>query len=113
VFGYYEYRLDLGLVNDLPVAKEYTSDTVWSAGAEYVMLSRKQIMVTACKMDLEMEEIRATMQRCRDEYLSSGFNHTKPRNIRLHIRVRINNSRIKKTEVFSKLQILNSNLQIK
>jgi hypothetical protein len=38
VFGYYEYRLDLGL-NDLPVAKEYTSDTVWSAGAEY-MLSR-------------------------------------------------------------------------
>ncbi|PKH66367.1 copper oxidase [Flavobacterium sp. ALD4] len=39
VFGYYEYRLDLGLVNDLPVAKEYTSDTVCSAGAEY-MLSR-------------------------------------------------------------------------
>jgi CopA family copper-resistance protein len=39
VFGYYEYRLDLGLVNALPVAKEYTSDTVWSAGAEY-MLSR-------------------------------------------------------------------------
>jgi hypothetical protein len=35
VFGYYEYRLDLGLVND--VAK-YTSDTVWSAGAD--MLSR-------------------------------------------------------------------------
>jgi hypothetical protein len=23
VFGYYEYRLDLGLVNDLPVAKVY------------------------------------------------------------------------------------------
>jgi hypothetical protein len=39
VFGYYEYRLDLGLVNNLPVSKEYTSDTVWSAGAEY-MLSR-------------------------------------------------------------------------
>ena len=39
VFGYYEYRLDLGLVNALPVAKEYTSDAVWSAGAEY-MLSR-------------------------------------------------------------------------
>jgi hypothetical protein len=39
VFGYYEYKLDLGLVNALPVAKEYTSDTVWSAGAEY-MLSR-------------------------------------------------------------------------
>jgi hypothetical protein len=38
VFGYYEYRLDLGLVNDLLWLKEYTSDTVWF-GAEY-MLSR-------------------------------------------------------------------------
>jgi hypothetical protein len=38
VFGYYEYRLDLGLVNDLPVAKEYTRHRL-SAGAEY-MLSR-------------------------------------------------------------------------
>ncbi|MEZ7497503.1 multicopper oxidase domain-containing protein [Flavobacterium sp. Arc3] len=36
VFGYYEYKLDLGLVNDLPVAKDYTSDTVWSAGVEYM-----------------------------------------------------------------------------
>jgi len=39
VFGYYEYKLDLGLVNNLPLGKDYTSDTVWSTGAEY-MLSR-------------------------------------------------------------------------
>ena len=39
VFGYYEYQLDLGLVNNLPVNKDYLSETVWNAGAEY-MLSR-------------------------------------------------------------------------
>ena len=39
IFGYYEYKLDLGLVNNLPVGKAYSSDTVWSTGAEY-MLSR-------------------------------------------------------------------------
>jgi len=37
IFGYYEYQFDLGIVNDLP--KNYESETVWSAGAEY-MLSR-------------------------------------------------------------------------
>jgi hypothetical protein len=37
VFGYYEYRLDLGLVNDLPV-RVYIRHRL-SAGAEY-MLSR-------------------------------------------------------------------------
>lgn len=39
VFGYYEYQIDLGIVNDLPITKDFTSETVWSAGAEY-MLSR-------------------------------------------------------------------------
>jgi len=39
VFGYYEYQIDLGFVNDLPMGKDYTSETVWSVGAEY-MLSR-------------------------------------------------------------------------
>ncbi|MDO7171127.1 multicopper oxidase domain-containing protein [Mariniflexile sp. AS56] len=39
VFGYYEYKIDLGWVNTLPINTDYTSDTVWSAGAEY-MLSR-------------------------------------------------------------------------
>ena len=39
VFGYYEYQIDLGFVNDLPINKDFTSETVWSTGAEY-MLSR-------------------------------------------------------------------------
>ena len=39
VFGYYEYQLDLGIVNTLPTNKDYLSETVWNAGAEY-MLSR-------------------------------------------------------------------------
>ncbi|MEZ7505246.1 multicopper oxidase domain-containing protein [Flavobacterium sp. Arc2] len=44
VFGYYEYKLDLGLVNDLPVAKDYTSDTVWSAGVEYMFSKNVSVM---------------------------------------------------------------------
>ncbi|WP_456423665.1 multicopper oxidase domain-containing protein [Lutibacter sp.] len=39
IFGYYEYQIDLGIVNSLPINKNYISETVWSAGAEY-MLSR-------------------------------------------------------------------------
>jgi len=39
IFGYYEYQIDLGIVNNLPTNKDYVSETVWSAGAEY-MLSR-------------------------------------------------------------------------
>lgn len=39
IFGYYEYQLDLGIVNNLPSNKDYLSETVWSVGAEY-MLSR-------------------------------------------------------------------------
>tara|TARA_R110002074_G_scaffold83968_1_gene186572 strand:+ start:576 stop:3101 length:2526 start_codon:yes stop_codon:yes gene_type:complete len=39
IFGYYEYQIDLGFVDDLPMNKDFTSETVWSTGAEY-MLSR-------------------------------------------------------------------------
>ncbi len=39
IFGYYEYQFDLGLVNDFSVGVNYEPETVWSAGAEY-MLSR-------------------------------------------------------------------------
>ena len=39
LFGYYEYQIDFGFVDDLPMNKDFTSETVWSAGAEY-MLSR-------------------------------------------------------------------------
>lgn len=37
VFGYYEYQIDLGIVNNLPTNKDYLSETVWSAGAEYML----------------------------------------------------------------------------
>ncbi len=39
IFGYYEYQIDLGIINDLPNNKDYLSDIVWNAGAEY-MISR-------------------------------------------------------------------------
>lgn len=31
VIGYYEIQIVLGIVHDLPVDKEFTSETVWSA----------------------------------------------------------------------------------
>ncbi|MGB3343535.1 MAG: multicopper oxidase domain-containing protein [Aequorivita sp.] len=36
-FGYYEYRMDLGLVNNLPNNKSFTSESVWSTGLEYFL----------------------------------------------------------------------------
>jgi len=39
IFGYYEYQIDLGIVNNLPANINSVSETVWSVGAEY-MLSR-------------------------------------------------------------------------
>lgn len=44
VFGYYEYQIDLGVVNQLPVNKDFTSETVWSAGAEYFLSRNVSIM---------------------------------------------------------------------
>ncbi|ADV51150.1 multicopper oxidase type 3 [Cellulophaga algicola DSM 14237] len=46
VFGYYEYQIDLGIVNNLPINKDFTSETVWSAGAEY-MLSRNLSLIAS------------------------------------------------------------------
>ena len=37
VSGYYEYQMDFGLINDLPAGRDYTSETVWSAGGEYMV----------------------------------------------------------------------------
>jgi hypothetical protein len=37
IFGYYEYQIDLGLVNNLPINKNFSSETVWSAGAAYFL----------------------------------------------------------------------------
>jgi CopA family copper-resistance protein len=39
VFGYYEYLMDFGWVNNLPINKTFLPEKVWYAGAEY-MLSR-------------------------------------------------------------------------
>tara|TARA_R110000868_G_C10930810_1_gene766373 strand:- start:176 stop:2674 length:2499 start_codon:yes stop_codon:yes gene_type:complete len=44
VFGYYEYQIDLGIVNNLPVNKDFTSETVWSAGAEYFLSRNISLM---------------------------------------------------------------------
>jgi len=37
VFGYYEYQIDFGLVNNLPASAKYQGETVWNAGAEYLL----------------------------------------------------------------------------
>lgn len=39
VFGYYEYQMDFGWVNTLSANTNFADETVWNAGAEY-MLSR-------------------------------------------------------------------------
>lgn len=44
IFGYYEYRMDLGWVNKLPVNTNYTTDKVWSAGAEYFLSRNVSLM---------------------------------------------------------------------
>ena len=46
VFGYYEYKLDLGLVNNLPIGTDYSSDTVWSTGAEYMFSRNFSLMAS-------------------------------------------------------------------
>lgn len=44
VFGYYEYQIDLGLVNTLPINKDFVPETVWSAGAEYFISRNISLM---------------------------------------------------------------------
>jgi hypothetical protein len=46
VFGYYEYQIDLGIINNLPTNKDYLSETVWSTGAEY-MFSRNFSLIAS------------------------------------------------------------------
>jgi hypothetical protein len=69
-------------------------------------------MVTACKMDLEMEEFKQTIAEAWNRLFnifSSGFNHTKPRNHQTaHKSKNKSNSRIKKQKCFFS-KILNSN----
>jgi hypothetical protein len=44
VFGYYEFQIDLGIINNLPTNKNFTSETVWSAGAEYFLSRNVSLM---------------------------------------------------------------------
>ena len=37
VFGYYEYQIDLGWVNDLEGNTNFVQENVWNAGAEYML----------------------------------------------------------------------------
>lgn len=46
VFGYYEYQLDAGWVNDLEAGQNYKEEIVWSAGAQY-MLSKNFSLMTS------------------------------------------------------------------
>jgi hypothetical protein len=46
VFGYYEYQLDFGAVNTLPPNVNIETETVWNAGAEY-MLSKNFSLVAS------------------------------------------------------------------
>ena len=46
VFGYYEYQMDLGYVNKLPTNKDYLSETVWNAGAEYMFSRNFSLMAS-------------------------------------------------------------------
>ena len=45
VFGYYEYQADFGAVTNFENGKNYESEIVWSAGAEYLL--SKNISLTA------------------------------------------------------------------
>ena len=46
IFGYYEYQLDFGLVNDFPTGVNYEPEVVWSAGAEYMLSRNFSLMVS-------------------------------------------------------------------
>ncbi len=37
VFGYYEYQMDFGLINTIPANTVFQTETVWNAGAEYLL----------------------------------------------------------------------------
>jgi FtsP/CotA-like multicopper oxidase with cupredoxin domain len=44
VFGYYEYQMDFGFVNKLPVGRKSESETVWNAGGEYFLSRNFSLM---------------------------------------------------------------------
>ena len=46
VFGYYEYQMDFGFVNKLPVGRNFASETVWNAGGEYFLSRNFSLMAS-------------------------------------------------------------------
>ncbi len=44
IFGYYEYQADFGIIEDLENDNNYMSETVWSAGAEYILSRNISLM---------------------------------------------------------------------
>lgn len=46
VFGYYEYQIDLGWVNDLEDNTNFVQETVWIAGAEYILSKNFSLMAS-------------------------------------------------------------------
>ncbi|MEX2592169.1 MAG: copper oxidase, partial [Anditalea sp.] len=46
VFGYYEYQIDAGLVNNLDSGQKFEEEIVWNAGAQY-MLSKNFSLIAS------------------------------------------------------------------
>ncbi len=46
VFGYYEYQMDFGWVNDLGTDTNFKHETVWHAGAEYMLSKNFSLMAS-------------------------------------------------------------------
>jgi hypothetical protein len=44
VFGYYEYQMDFGWVNNLGANTNFAHETVWNAGAEYMLSKNLSLM---------------------------------------------------------------------
>jgi hypothetical protein len=46
VFGYYEYQMDFGWVNNLGANTNFAHETVWNAGAEYMLSKNFSLMAS-------------------------------------------------------------------
>ncbi|WP_235941006.1 hypothetical protein [Cyclobacterium roseum] len=46
VFGYYEYQIDAGLVNNLESGQNFEEEIVWNSGAKY-MLSKNFSLIAS------------------------------------------------------------------
>ncbi|OBX25878.1 hypothetical protein LX77_03157 [Gelidibacter algens] len=46
IFGSYEYQVDFGWVNDLPVGDDFANEVVWNAGIEYFLSRNFSLMAS-------------------------------------------------------------------